>query len=220
MNYLFEIQSGSPPDDSFISQGAIILLVTHGLIVISITFLATGIKLAKILYLQQIENTRLEKEKSENEIRIIKGSIQPNFLLQSLNTVHKKIHNREPEAPATILWFSELLSYILYDSREPFVPLKRELRMINLLIEMEKIHTGNRSEYLLETKGNPENKSIVPLQLFTQMQYALQQYSKQKIQQMPLKINFIIEDDFINALLPQNLIKSNDPLDGIYHSEY
>src|SRR5215831_17936361 len=60
-------------------------------LVLSMSAIASGIKLTKSWYLQQIENIKLAKLKNEKEIKLLKAQIQPVFLFESLKTLREKI---------------------------------------------------------------------------------------------------------------------------------
>ncbi len=211
MDHVFNIEAGKPADANFRPHAIVMLTLLHTLMIdMGLSFLASGIKIAKILYLQQVENTRLAKERSENETRIAKGRIHPAFLLQSLASVYSKVSKMEPDAPQQILQLSDLLSYILYDSNENLVLLKKELEMTRSMIDMEKIKYENQFELLLQTSGDIENKSIRPLTLFSQIQQILQISPVQKGASNIATIIIAIEDDFISIRLPDNLLNQDN----------
>lgn len=211
MDHVFNIESGKPVEAYFRPHAIIMLMSRHSITIdMGLSFLASGIKIAKTLYLQQQENTKLMKERSQNEIRIAKGRIQPAFLIRSLNIIYSNICKMEPDAPQQILRLSEILSYILYECNENLVLLEKELEMTRIMIDMEKIKYDNQFELLLETSGDFENKYIRPLTLFSQINQILQMCPVEKEANNIVAIIITIEDDFISIHLPDNLLQKHN----------
>lgn len=211
MDHVFNVESGKPAGD-FRTHAIFMLTFLHSILIdFSLIFVASAIKIAKVLYLQQVESTRLIKERSENEIKITKSRIHPAFLLQSLKTIHTKILKKEPEAPHQILQLSELLSFILYDCNEGVIPLAKEIEMLRIFIDMQNMNEENKLKLLLNTSGDIEKKSIWGLSIFAEIQGMLEQYGKQKEADGTFTIKLQIEDKSIGmhntAIFDENVIE-------------
>lgn len=176
-------------------QGVVLGLSTDGI--------ASGIKLAKGWYLQQVENTRLTRLKKEGEIKLLQSQIRPVFLLQSLNTLHEKIICLTDDAPATVLQLSDLLSYFLYDSKEEFISLEKEIEMAERLIAIEKGNRKNNFSAEIFIDGDTAGKYIVPLSLFTPLQNAFTKNKENK----NIGIAIHVQDKFLSLdlLEPGNI---------------
>lgn len=129
--------------------------------------IAAGIKFSKKWYLQQRENERLAKQKLATELQLLKTSIHPRFLFHSLHTVQKHINNSSAQSPALILQLSDLLSYILYEKDESWVPLEKELESIRYYIRLEEKSFGDSPIFKTEFPENTEGKFIVPFLLLS-----------------------------------------------------
>jgi LytS/YehU family sensor histidine kinase len=177
-------------------QGVVLGLSTDGI--------ACGIKLAKGWYLQQAENTKLTKLKKESEIKLLQTQIHPVFLLQSLNALHEKIMCSGDDAPATVLQLSDLLSYFLYESKEEFISLEKELEMAERLINIEKSNRKNNFSAEIFIDGDTESKYIAPLSLFSPLQNAFTKseniHIAINIQEKFLKLDLSAHDDIITEL--------------------
>lgn len=168
-------------------QGVILGLSTDGI--------AAGIKLAKGWYLQQLENTKLTRLKKESEIKLLQSQIHPVFLLQSLHTLHKKIICLSDDAPATVLQLSDLLSYFLYESKEEFISLEKEIEMAERLISIEKSNRQNNFSAEILIDGCTEGKYITPLSLFTPLQNV---FTKNEKENENIHVAIIIQEKSLN----------------------
>jgi hypothetical protein len=166
---------------------------------IILAFIATGgmvtaIKLIKSWYLQQIENTKLTRLKTDKEIKLIKAQIQPAFLHQSLNILRKKIRNGEDDAPQMLLQLSELLSHLLYDADTEFISLGQELKMAKLLIDIKEFDRQRPLSATMTIQGDDAKKYISPLLLFSYLQTVLNDAERSKDNHNKLSIVLTIED--------------------------
>ena len=147
--------------------------------------IAAGIKFSKSWYLQQRQNEKLAKQKLATELELLKTSIHPRFLLHSLHTVQRHINNSSVESPVLILQISDLLSYLLYEKDENWVPLEKELEIICYYINLEeKSFEGN---LLLKTEfpENTNGKFIIPFLLLSIIETSFE-YFFHTAQEQPL----------------------------------
>jgi two-component system LytT family sensor kinase len=126
-----------------------------------------GIVLSKKWFLQHRENEKLSKQKLATELQLLKTSIHPRFLFHALQTVKLHIHQSSSHAPALILQLSELLSYILYEKDQTWVPLEKELEIVRSYIQLEEKGFGKKLTSKKEFNGNPGGKYIVPFILLS-----------------------------------------------------
>ena len=98
--------------DKFIVWGSI----DAGLInAIKVTLVAAAITLLKRWWLKQKEKERLEKEKINAELQLLKAQIHPAFLFSTLNNIISHARLASPKAPEMLIKLSDLLSYMLYE---------------------------------------------------------------------------------------------------------
>jgi sensor histidine kinase YesM len=105
---------------------------------------ALAIKLLKRWYLKQKETDQLVREKINAELQLLKAQVHPHFLFNTLNNIYSFILNGSDKAPEMIKKLSSLLHYILNDCNRKWVPLDKELSMIQDYIALEQIRYGDR----------------------------------------------------------------------------
>lgn len=106
---------------------------------------------------------KLEKLNIETELKYLKSQINPHFLFNSLNSVYALTLAKSDKAPEVVLKLSDILRYILYDSGEKVVGLKKEIEYLESYLELEKIRFGKRLKTKIEINGDPAGKEIVPM---------------------------------------------------------
>ncbi|HWI91417.1 MAG TPA: histidine kinase [Flavisolibacter sp.] len=176
------------PIRTSIYQGVILAFMTTG-------GLVTAIKITKSWYLQQIENTKLARLKSEKEIKLFKAHIQPGFLCQSLYILRNKISCCEDDAPEMLLQLSELLSHLLYDADTELIPLSLELKMVKLFVDIKKFNKQRNLQPTISAHDDETKKYISPLVLFSYLQTALNNAEKDINKNNELVIVLTIENE-------------------------
>jgi LytS/YehU family sensor histidine kinase len=92
-----------------------------------LTSTAAAIKLLFDFVQSQRKLSEISREKSETELKFLKSQINPHFLFNSLNTVYFLIDRQNKEARQTLLQFSDLLRYQLYECNADKVDIEKEV---------------------------------------------------------------------------------------------
>ncbi|MFK7981383.1 MAG: sensor histidine kinase [Saprospiraceae bacterium] len=114
---------------------------------------------------EQIKRT-LEEEKLKAELKFLKAQINPHFLFNGINSVYHLIDLKPEIAKTTLLNFSNLLRYQLYECNDDLILLEKELDHIKDYIAMEKIRRGEDVQIELTLPEGINQVKIPPL-LFT-----------------------------------------------------
>lgn len=145
--------------------------VNNGLVFpLTISGFATGIKMSKKFYQQQLLNEKLEKQKIDTQLQLLKGKAHPRFLFHSLNSIYKDMLHGAKQSPEMLLKLSDLLSYILYESDE-IMPLKKEIALLKKYIDLEKMGRSDNCIVEVDNTANTKEKYIQPLLLLPLAEY-------------------------------------------------
>ena len=114
-------------------------------------------------YVSQQEKQQYKNEKLEAELKYLKAQIHPHFLFNTLNNLYALTIKKSSKAPEIVHKLSQLMSYMLYDSNKPFVPLQKEIDYIENYITLEKIRYGDRLDVSLNIFTGTDSYTIAPL---------------------------------------------------------
>jgi two-component system, LytTR family, sensor kinase len=125
--------------------------------------MGAAIVIFKKWYLDQQKNKKLAEEKLAAELNFLKSQIHPHFLFNTLNNLYALSLIKSERTPDIVLKLSDLLDYMIYKSNDAFVPLAKELEILEGYIELEKMRYNERLDFKYEIKGDAGSHEIAPL---------------------------------------------------------
>jgi two-component system, LytTR family, sensor kinase len=127
--------------------------------------LATAAKFGKDWMLQKRQLQEIEKTQVATELAFLRAQIQPHFFFNTLNNLYSLTLQKSDQAPEVVLKLSSLMSYMLYESAAPLVPLEKEVATLENYLSLEQLRFGGRLSLCFEKKGAAANVHIPPLLL-------------------------------------------------------
>lgn len=89
------------------------------------------------------ERKELERTKMEMELKNLKSQLNPHFLFNTLNNIYALIGISQEKAQQSVIDLSKLLRYVLYDSKDPYVPLSKEVDFIENYIKLMQLRLAD-----------------------------------------------------------------------------
>ena len=161
------------------------LLETLPIIIILVAF-----KLAWDFKSKQREIERLNNLAKESELQYLKYQINPHFLFNNLNNLYSFAINNSPKTPSFILELSSVLRYMLYDCKEDYVPLKKEIDHLKNYIALNKIQIENRGKIVFTENIYSINYALSPLILVVFIENAFKHSTKSLTKDIDINIEF------------------------------
>ncbi|MEO8416222.1 MAG: histidine kinase [Ginsengibacter sp.] len=198
--------------------------IVNGLFIsVIILFITGGIKVAKKWFQKQRENEALAKQKIDSELQLLKIQINPRFLFNSLHTVKDHIINQSSRSPQLILQVSDLLSYILYESDQQYVPLEKELEMITDYIGLEENSVGGTMAMKVVISGDVTDKYITPLILLSIVETEFEYFLEKKLKEFTSLLNIDVRGQQLDLQIEYTTFNNeffepfvlNEKFDGI-----
>ncbi len=121
---------------------------------------------------QERQLERLEKDRIKSELEFLKAQINPHALFNSLNTVYGQIDKSNSTARHTLLQFSELLRYQLYDCATEKVNLDKEVAYIKKYVDFHRLRKDDRLAVYFDVSGIQSEFQIAPLLLIVLVENA------------------------------------------------
>jgi len=119
----------------------------------------------------------LYKEKSEAELNFLKSQINPHLLFNSLNAIYFLIDKQNTAARQTLLQFSDLLRYQLYDCNADKIGIEKEVTYLQDYIRLQQIRKDQSYEIQVNVGAEVRGFDITPLLLIPFVENAFKHIS-------------------------------------------
>lgn len=162
---------------------------------------------------------RAERRAMDLEIKALRAQMNPHFLFNALNSIHDHILEHDPEEAADYLAkFSKLIRQVLELSRMNEVTLDRELEVLGMYAELERLRLRNRFTYEVDITREVDAGAITlpPMLLQPFVENAIwhglsrkqgQGHLRVLVSQVGASLRIVIEDDGVGR--PVDVNKEN-----------
>ena len=129
------------------------------------------------MYTTDQRNKLLEKERLETELNFLKSQINPHFLFNALNSIYVLIEEDKKLATETLLKFSDMLRYQLYDCSEQKMSIGKELAFLSDYAALEKIRNNEHLHVTFDIPADIASLQIPPFLLLPFIENAFKHIS-------------------------------------------
>lgn len=119
--------------------------------------------MAQQYFLAKRQQDVIRKAQTESELNLLKSQINPHFLFNVLNSIYALSLKKSERTPEIVLKLSDILRYMLYETKMEKVALEKEIDMIGNYVEIEKIRIGTQQQLSFEVKGFYDSYIIAPV---------------------------------------------------------
>ena len=138
----------------------------------------------------------LNKKNYEMELELIKSQINPHFLFNTINNIDALIAKDAASASAYLNKLSDIMRFMLYETKTEKIPLTKELTYIEKFIELQKIRTTNLHYVNYSVKGDASNLMIPPMLFIPFIENAFK-HTENKKEENAINIHLDISKDKI-----------------------
>lgn len=173
-----------------------------------IVVITLSIKIIKDAYQASRMSAQLQQEKMEAELQFLKSQINPHFFFNTLNNLYSLIVQKSDNAGDVVLKLSDLMSYMIYNTRNDVVPLKKELEYIQNYIELEQLRHGQQIDLKITFEGIKEGQVVAPLMLIPFVENAFKHGMTKGSRENFLTLHFQVVDGLLNFTSVNSLATS------------
>lgn len=167
---------------------------------------AVAVVIFKKWYLDEQQKKTLMKEKLEAELSFLKSQIHPHFLFNTLNNLYALTLIKSDKTPDIVLKLSSLLDYMIYKSNDKFVPLDKELEIIESYIELEKLRYSKRLDLDWQITGDPGSYMIAPLIMLPFIENSFKHGASNDRSKPSIRIKIEIETDCLKLTVINSVL--------------
>lgn len=174
---------------------------------IFIIAVSTSIKLAQKWIENETKQKALIHEKVSSELSILKAQVNPHFLFNTLNGIYSLANSKSDRTASAIVKLSQLMRYMLDESKQQFVPLSSELDYINTFIDLQRLRLFENVKIYFNIEGETDNIKIQPLLLIPFIENAFK-HGTDSSNECLIKIDLEIKTKSIHLLVSNDVFKS------------
>ncbi len=174
---------------------------------IFIIAVSTSIKLVQKWFEHEANQKNMVHEKTNSELALLKSQVNPHFLFNTLNGIYSLANAKSDKTAHAVFKLSQLMRYMLDESKQEFVPLSSELDYINTFIELQKLRLFDNVKVDINVKGEADNIRIQPLLLIPFIENAFK-HGTDSTSDCMINIDLDINKESIQLVVKNDILKS------------
>lgn len=182
-------------------------------------FTPTALMLMARSYGNRQKILKLNEQKRIAELTALRNQLNPHFLFNTLNNLYALALENSKKTPEVIERLSDILDYILYRCKANYVPLQKEIELLENYIALEKIRYGKRVAVNFDHRTDTE-ANIAPLLLLTFVENAFKHGVSQELKKAEIEISLVTDGSDIlfsirntkPEISPETNLKHEEPL--------
>jgi hypothetical protein len=141
------LHPGGPlPDPSFAPSSVFGNIFNNLITAILIIGTSTAIELVFKWSGEEKRRKDIEKEQLKTNLALLRHQVSPHFFMNTLNNIHSLIEMNSEKAQDAVVRLSTLMRYLLYDSAQNTIELKKEIEFINSFISLMQLRHSDEVE--------------------------------------------------------------------------
>lgn len=185
--------------------------------ILPVITILVGFKFGWDALIKQHQLDTLQAAVNESELQFLKSQINPHFLFNNLNNLYAYAIENSPKTPTIILELSAVLRYMLYECREAFVPLSKEVEQLDNFTQLSELQIEERGEVRFHASAIPSGYQIAPLILIVFIENAFKHSQASQSEQILIDIDIQVSPEGQLLFRCQNSFARHGNTDQLAH---
>jgi len=149
-------------------------------------------------FLTWFEEVKLKEElqakNHEMELTLVKSQLDPHFLFNTINNIDVLILKNPEEASEYLNRLSDIMRFMLYETKTEEIPLQREIEYIEKFVALQSIRTANPSYVNFAVDGPVRGRVIAPMIFIPFLENAFKHSPNKKVAEaIRVRINVLAD---------------------------
>ena len=163
--------------------------------VMPLLIILSGFKFAWDASQKQNELEALRISANESEMQFLKSQINPHFLFNNLNNLYSYAIENSPKTLTIILELSAVLRYMLYDCKEKYVSLNKEIEHLENFTKLYELQIEERGSVEFKCKNVSTGFRIAPLILSVFLENAFKHSTASQSKNIDIKVDLTVDEN-------------------------
>jgi two-component system, LytTR family, sensor kinase len=180
--------------------------------IIIYTIFAIFLKISVNWYEERRARSELLLQEHRMELEFLKAQLNPHFLFNTLNNIYSLAYKKSDEAPAALMKLSDILRYMLYESKTERVSLDKEIENLNNYIELQKLRHRDADFISFSVEGKTSAHQVPPMLLLSFVENAFKHGRKRvanpgitiKITATETRLRFLVSNYTLDSVAALN----------------
>jgi LytS/YehU family sensor histidine kinase len=124
----------------------------------------------------------LQEKNHAMELALVKSQLDPHFLFNTINNIDVLILKDADEASDYLNRLSDIMRFMLYETKTNVIALSREVDYIEKYIALQKIRTANDTYVDFRLIGSPRGRVIAPMVFIPFIENAFKHTTNKKVE--------------------------------------
>jgi len=182
--------------------------------VLPVIVILSGFKFGWDALQKQQQIDELKGTIQESELQFLRSQINPHFLFNNLNNLYSHALENSSKTPEIILELSGVLRYMLYECKEKFVPLAKEMEQLHNFVKLSKLQIEDRGTVNFTTQNIGSDYKIAPLILIVFIENAFKHSQSGQASDIAIDIELRLEGNILNFSCRNNF-EASQALDTV-----
>ena len=165
-------------------------------------------------YEEQRLSETLKKDKAIAQLELLKSQVHPHFIFNTLNNIYSLSLHQDPKTPDLIHRLSALLSYMLYDSKDAYIPIAKEVEYLYNYIELQKIRYSDHLDVSINIFGPLDDFRITPLLLLPLLENSFKHGVSNEVDGCWIRMDLSRSGDWLVVKVENSRVAGNGQLNG------
>lgn len=157
---------------------------------------------------QKKRHDQLEKQNLRSELSLLKIQLNPHFLFNTLHNIDTLIYENQDKASKSLVKLSDIMRYMLNDTKLDFVEMEKEIQYIENYLSLEKLRFKNENFLNYKLTGDYKKVKIAPMIMIPFIENAFKHSVDSSIEN-GIKVIITIENNKLNFVC-ENLFDKDD----------
>lgn len=176
-----------------------------------------GFKLGWDAIVMRKEMEKLKDLAKQSELQFLQSQINPHFLFNNLNNLYSYAIEGSTRTPEIILELSGLLRYMLYECKDDFVRLSRDIEQLQNFINLNELQIEDRGKVHFSHCENNCDFMIAPLILVVFVENAFKHSVSSLSKDIDISIDLNVDDKGVLLFECKNTYDADSNTNNLAH---